>query len=626
MTIRRLPSHLVNRIAAGEVIERPAAAIKELVENALDASAMRIDVVIRDGGRALIVVADDGIGMAEDELLLAIERHATSKLPGDDLVNISSLGFRGEALPSIGAVARLEITSRRRGADGAFRLCVDAGTVGQPVPAAHLAGTRVEVSDLFRATPARLKFLKSARTEADMVRDVLERLAMAYPQVSFSLTVDSGRPWQVQAYDNPDPQQRQAARLSAVMGRDFVENSLPLDFTRDALCLSGLIGLPTLNRPTGRDQFLFVNGRPVRDRLLLGAIRGGYADLLPRDRHPVLALFLQLPPEDVDVNVHPAKAEVRFRDAALVRSLVAGGLRHALAAAGHLATATGGAAAMKLLRPGQFPLPSRPSMAPQYRPLSQRLAEETVAFQSPFTAAGVGSANQQPGVGVAAHGGLMAADAPPVLTTAPTEEGTELLSALPLGEARAQIHDTFIVAETADGLILVDQHAAHERLVYERLKAALAAGTPASQRLLLPVIVELADAAASRVVEAAAALARLGLILEAFGPGAVVVRAVPAVLGQVDAHQLVSDLADVLVGEDLPQEEEAARLMDQINRAMSTTACHGSVRGGRRLTLAEMNALLRQMEATPGSGQCNHGRPTWVELRYDDILRLFGRR
>ena len=587
MAIRLLPPVLVNRIAAGEVIERPAAAVKELVENAIDAGARRIDVTLKDGGQALIAVVDNGAGMTSEELVLAVERHCTSKLPEDDLLRIASLGFRGEALPSIGAVSRMRITSRPPGADNAWEIAVEAGGKAAPVPAAHPPGTRVEVRDLFFATPARLKFLKTPRTERDLAVDSVRRLAMAYPGIAFTVIGDEERLLlRLAAAGGSEPAIAHRARLAALLGRDFAENSVEIDAERGGFRLTGLIGLPTLNRAAPRDQYLVVNGRPVRDKLLVGAVRGAYQDVLARDRHPMVALFVDGPPEEIDVNVHPAKAEVRFRDAALVRGLIVGALRNALAAAGHRASSTVAAGAVAAFRPGagipassaprfSFPLPPpTPSLA---------LAESANNFLRP------------------------------------TEETPA--AETPLGTPRAQLHRTYILAETPTGIVLVDQHAAHERLVYERMKEALAAQGVARQALLLPEIVELDETGAARLAARAAELAEFGLVLEPFGPGAVVVREVPALLPGLDVGALVRDLAD-----ELAEWGDTLALKERIETVCGTLACHTSVRAGRHLSPPEMDALLRQMEATPNSGQCNHGRPTYIALDLADIERLFGRR
>ena len=617
MRIHRLPPETVNRIAAGEVVERPASAIKELVENALDAGARQIEVQVDGGGLSRILVADDGFGLSPEELLVAVERHATSKLLPDDagdydLLRIATRGFRGEALPSIGSVARLSITSRAKGAAEAFALRVDGGAMGQVAPAAFPGphGARVEVRDLFYATPARLKFMKSERAEAMAIAEEIKRQAMAHEAVSFSLEIDGRKVLRLPA--EPEGDVGRLARLSAIMGREFSDNALLIDHVREGVRLSGYAGLPTLNRGNAAHQYLFVNGRPVRDRLLQGALRGAYADFLARDRHPLTALFLELDPALVDVNVHPAKAEVRFRDPALVRGLIVGGLRHALAGAGHRASTTVAADALQGLRPG---------LTPAYRPgpsaqgfsswsgggWGQALAQAIPGLSET-------SARHEPAFALGDNGSGMAEGD---LAPAPTPD----LVDYPLGAARAQVHETYIVAQTRDGVVIVDQHAAHERLVYEKMKAEMAMGAVARQALLIPEVVELDPAEAERVVARAEELAALGLIIEPFGPGAVLVRETPALLGATDAAGLVRDIAD-----DLAETDQALALKERLAEVCSTMACHGSVRAGRRLTAQEMNALLRQMEATPHSGQCNHGRPTYVELKLADIERLFGRR
>jgi DNA mismatch repair protein MutL len=608
MPIRVLPPTVVNRIAAGEVVERPASAVKELVENAIDAGATRIEVTLRDGGRSLISVSDDGCGMSAEELDLAVERHATSKLPDDDLTHIATLGFRGEALPSIGAVGRLTITSRRAGSDSAWTLTVEGGAKGAAQPAALGAGTRVELRDLFYATPARLKFLKATRTEVDHAEDVINRLAMAHPEIAFTLTDDTKVVLRLGAATADllsDAAAARLARLAQVMGRDFADNALQLDVVREGVRLTGHIGLPTLNRATSAQQYLFVNGRPVRDRLLHGAVRGAYQDFLARDRHPLVALFLEVPAEAVDVNVHPAKAEVRFRDAGLVRGLIVGACKHALADAGHRAATTVATAALGSFRPSQAAWGGRPSAA-----LPRGFAETAAAAYAPLD-----GAPQLDGVLAPAARAAMPESAIPGFNP-----GTAA-SDYPLGAARAQLHETYIVAQTADGIVIVDQHAAHERLVYERMKLELAARGIERQALLIPEIVELEGAAADRLVARRDQLAELGLVIEAFGAGAVVVREVPALLGVADVKGLVRDLAD-----ELAEFGQALSLKERLEEICGTMACHGSVRAGRLLNAAEMNALLREMEATPHSGQCNHGRPTYVELKLADIERLFGRR
>jgi len=602
MTIRRLPENVINRIAAGEVVERPASVVKELVENAIDAGAGHIDVVVRDGGQTEISVTDDGRGMTPDDLALAIERHATSKLPDDDLLEIHSLGFRGEALPSIGSVARLAITSRATGADQAWIISVNGGDVTPPQPAAHGPGTRIEVRDLFFATPARLKFLKTPKTEQTHAVDAIKRLAMAHPGIGFSLS-DGHRdlvklPGVVQRTDGADPR---LDRLSAIMGRDFSGNAMAIDAAREGAVLTGYAGLPTLNRGNAQMQFLFVNGRPVRDKLLYGALRGAYREFLSHDRYPLVALFLDLPSDAVDVNVHPAKAEVRFRDAGMVRGLIVGALKRALADAGHRASTTVAGTALGSVRPGVF------SGGGGYNPrgggayTSAGMNERAGAFHSPLP--GLDTRPSAPG-----------AD----LTDGGTEED---LGDYPLGVARAQVHETYVVAQTADGIVIVDQHAAHERLVQERIKKALATGGVQRQGLLIPEVVELDEGAVNRLLERADELAELGLVIDAFGDGAVVVRETPALLGETDIQGLVRDLAD-----DLAEWDEGLALSKRLGDVCATMACHGSVRAGRRLNGPEMNALLREMEATPHSGQCSHGRPTYVELKLADIEKLFGRR
>ncbi len=607
VAIRRLPETLVNRIAAGEVIERPAAAVKELVENAIDAGATRIEITLTESGRSLIAVVDDGIGMTAEELTLAIERHATSKLPGDDLLHIATLGFRGEALPSIGAVSRLTLISRPRSGGEAWSIEVEGGQVGRPVPAAHPAGTRVEVRDLFYATPARLKFLKGERAELAAAVDAVERLAMAHPEIGFTLTADGRTPVRLPQVTSllADRNAARLERVAAVIGREFFDNALAVDVTREGIRLTGHAGLPTYHRATAAAQYLFVNGRPVRDKLLGGAVRGAYADFLARDRHPVVALFLDLPPDQVDVNVHPTKAEVRFRDAGLVRGLIVASLKHALAEAGHRASTTVAVGALGAFRPGNGALAPRPR-APafgyahvQAQPAGG-LAEAAALYQAPLA-------------GLAAP--------PAAMERADAHVPAGAVETWPLGAARAQIHETYIVAQTSDGIVIVDQHAAHERLVYERMKAQIEAGGIARQTLLVPEIVELDEASAARLVARAEEFSELGLVIEPFGPGAVAVREVPALLGEVDVPGLLRDLAD-----ELAEFGTALSLKERLADVCGTLACHGSVRAGRRLNAEEMNALLRQMEATPHSGQCNHGRPTYVELKLADIERLFGRR
>ncbi|HEY4275278.1 MAG TPA: DNA mismatch repair endonuclease MutL [Rhizomicrobium sp.] len=596
MKIRRLSEGTVNRIAAGEVVERPAAAVKELIENALDAGASRIDVATSNGGADLILVEDDGSGMGADDLRLAIERHATSKLPErngeDDLSHIQTMGFRGEALPSIGAVARLLIASRTASSE-AQEIAVEGGALRGPSPAAFRApgqhGTRVEVRELFYATPARLKFLKSARSEDLATQDIVKRLAMARPDVAFTLTMDGRRVLDLEA--GRDLLESRLTRLARIMGRDFHDNAARVDALREGVSLTGFAGLPTYNRANAQMQFLFVNGRPVRDKLLIGAVRGAYADFLARDRHPALALFLECDPTFVDVNVHPAKTEVRFRDAGLVRGLIVGALKHTLAEAGHRASTTVAGAALSAFQR------QAPNFAPSFQPPGFRPSAMGMREPAPLFADSIASVRTEEA---------------PVMEEAPV---------LPLGMARAQLHETYVVAQTADGIVIVDQHAAHERLVYERMKKALADGGITRQPLLIPEVVDLDPAEVTRVIARADELAELGLVIEGFGPDAVMVREIPAMLGKLDVKGLMRDLAD-----EIAETGNALSLKERLEEVSGTLACHMSVRAGRRLNAEEMNALLREMEATPHSGQCNHGRPTYVELKLGDIERLFGRR
>jgi DNA mismatch repair protein MutL len=596
MPIRRLDPVLADRIAAGEVVERPAAVVKELVENALDAGATRIEVAVELGGKALVRVIDDGCGMSAEDLDLAVERHATSKLEGNDLAAIATLGFRGEALPSIGSVACLLIHSRPAAAPHAARILVDQGVKHAIRPAAGPVGTRVEVRDLFAATPARLKFLKSDRAEARACADIVERLAMANERVWFSLAGSETRGFDLAVARQGDAR---LARLTDVLGKELEANALEVAAEREGLVLEGFAGLPTWHRANPSAQYLFVNGRPVRDKLLVGAIRAAYIDYLPQGRYPVVALFLSCDPREVDVNVHPTKAEVRFRDPGLVRGLVVGALKAVLAEALHRASPANGAAALDLLAQraaSPAPLPRQPAMDREWR-------------QSPAF----------PGVAEAPQAFEPAPAAAPPAPSAPMSEDT---ADAPLGLAKAQVHGTYILAETRDGLVLVDQHAAHERLVYERLKAARAARDMPTQALLVPIVVDLAAAEVARILDAAPLLAELGLVVEPFGPGAVAVQAMPAALRPADAASLVRDLAAALADD----ERETTPLERRLDHVLATFACHHSVRAGRKLSPEEMNALLREMEKTPGSGQCNHGRPTYVELKLFDVERLFGRR
>jgi DNA mismatch repair protein MutL len=593
-TIRRLPETLINRIAAGEVVERPAAALKELVENAIDAGATVVSVRLAAGGLDLIEVTDDGCGMSPDEIALALERHATSKLPDEDIEQVATLGFRGEALPSIASVAKLTIESRPKGAEG-WRRVVDHGVLAGEGPAALPPGSRVRIEDLFGRVPARRKFLRSARSEYAACLDVVRRLAMARPDVGFTFEHDGRRTLAVQ------PGEGLAQRVSRIVARELAEDGVALDLARGPARLLGVAGLPTFNRGVADHQYLFVNGRPVKDRLLIGAVRGAYADLLARDRHAVLALFLELPPEDVDVNVHPAKTEVRFRDPAFVRGFIVSGLRHTLDSAAQ-----------------------RSAQAPAVSAMANWQVEPVADM--PAHAGNLFARFAQPASRVSEAGrtwrGFEEAILAPAASAEVAEPISEEAAAFPLGVARGQVAETYIVAEAADGLVIVDQHAAHERLVLERLKAAGAGeAIAASQALLMPEVVELDEPACDRLEEHLATFAPLGLAIERFGPSAMLVRAIPAALGKSDIHALVRDIAD-----DLAHHGDALLLGEKLDLVLATMACHGSVRAGRVLSVAEMNALLREMERTPRSGQCNHGRPTWVKLAHGDIEKLFGRK
>jgi len=599
MAVRQLTPETINRIAAGEVVERPASVVKELVENAIDAGAREIEIVTAGSGLSLIRITDDGSGMDARDLTLAVERHATSKLRDEDLFNITTLGFRGEALPSIGSIAHLEIRTRQSAVDHGLAIVVDRGRKGEVRPAALNIGTIVEVRDLFSATPARLKFMKSERAENLAISEIVKRLAMAHPEIGFSLTTGERMGLRLPACA-PGPDGL-LARLGRIMGREFMADALALDGMREGVRLHGFVGLPTLNRPDADLQFLFVNGRPVRDRLLLGALRGAYGDMVPKGRHPLVALFVELDARHVDVNVHPAKTEVRFRDSGAVRSLLVGGIREILERAGHRASAEGGARMLDVLaRRNEVPAPSPAWPSPASR--SSYSAGFAESVQAPLT----GFATE-PSVEI-------------VRDTATVQASETETADHPLGAARAQLHGTYIVAETSNGIVIVDQHAAHERLVLERMKASLANGGVKRQGLLIPEIVDLDADEVAALAEAADQLAELGLVLEAFG-AAILVRETPALLGQCDVAALVKDLAREVLTEGTTGLLEA-----RLDAILGTISCHGSVRAGRRLTGPEMNALLREMEATPRAGQCNHGRPTYVQLSRVDIERLFGRR
>ncbi len=608
MLIRRLPEHLVNRIAAGEVVERPASAIKELVENAIDAGATRIVVKLASGGIDRIEVVDDGCGMDRDEMALALERHATSKLPDEAIEEVSTLGFRGEALPSIASVARMTLESRVRGAEGWSRT-VDNGETVEEGPAALPPGTRVVVENLFAKVPARRKFLRTPRSEYGAAADVIRRLAMARPDIGFVLEHDGRKNIAVQ------PGEGQPERVAALTDRQLSDNSVAVDYERGSAKLEGVASLPTFNRGVADHQYLFVNGRPVKDRLLIGAVRGAYQDLLARDRHPVLALFLTLPNDEVDVNVHPAKTEVRFREPGNIRGLIVGGLRHALDSAGFRSVQRPSAGALGNWQREGSPSPSGEGLG-WGRDTKRAFAFSTPHFPTPNPSP-MGDGLSQHSVWEASAEYRPAPEGRAEIAEAPVPQASDH----PLGIARGQVAETYIVAEAEDGLVIVDQHAAHERLVLERMNAAMAEGGVASQGLLVPEVVELDESACDALEERIAELAEMGLELERFGLKALLVRATPAMLGAGDVRGLVTDLADEIAAYD-----QHLSLKERLDHVAATMACHGSVRAGRVLNVAEMNALLREMEVTPHSGQCNHGRPTWVKLGHGDIEKLFGRK
>jgi DNA mismatch repair protein MutL len=620
VTVRILPDHIINRIAAGEVVERPASVVKELVENALDAGAGHVEIVTAGGGKSLIRVSDDGSGIARADLPLAVARHCTSKLPDGDLERIATLGFRGEALASVGAVARLDIVSRHAGESHAWSLSVDAGTVSEPEPASWSAGTRIKVRDLFFATPARLKFLRSDRAEAGAVADMVKRLALAHPQVRFSLSGADRTPLDLPPARGDDAVLQ---RVTQILGKDFRDNAMALSGEREGAQLTGFASLPTYNRANSLSQFMIVNGRPLKDRQLTGALRAAYSDVLARDRFPLAVLFIDLDPLQVDVNVHPAKAEVRFRDPGNIRALIIGTIRQALAAHGARAASTGGADTLSAFRPGNVPSGGYPAGRPQGAGRAGQAGAAASAFAGWAAPAGNGheSGFSEPGQAAFAQQSGFADIDMPTASSAPDDAASAELPAHPLGAARAQLHENYIVAQTGDGLVIVDQHAAHERIVYERLKAALAGEPVPRQGLLIPEVVDLPQDDVSRILDRADELAEIGLAVEAFGPGAIAVTETPALLGEIDAASLIRDIAD-----DLAEWDDSTRLRERLDHVAATMACYGSVRSGRRLKPDEMNALLRTMEATPQSGQCNHGRPTYVELKLGDIERLFGRR
>jgi DNA mismatch repair protein MutL len=608
MPVRQLPIQIVNRIAAGEVVERPASAVKELVENAIDAGASRIDIFTEGGGRRRIAITDNGAGMTRDDLALSVDRHATSKLDDEDLLRIRTLGFRGEALPSIGAVSKLSIATRHASEPHAWTLNVDAGAKSDIVPAALTTGTRVEVSDLFYATPARLKFLKTDRTEAEAVRDVVRRLAMARPDIAFGLSGEERAPvtWAAALPGAPG----QLTRLGDILGADFRASAIEVRAEREGVGVEGFAAAPSLTRANALGQYLFVNGRPVRDKLILGAVRAAYADYLPRDRHPVVALFVTLDTTEVDANVHPAKTEVRFRNAGLVRALIVHALKEGLAREGKRTAANSDGAAIMAFRPGNSPSGTSRGGWDWRRSPNFPAAPAAPAYANAFNANAFAEAAQ-----AAFDTGAPAADVR--YEQAPASD----LIDRPLGAARTQIHETYIVSQTRDGLVVVDQHAAHERIVYERLKASLERNGVQRQILLIPEIVEMDEATVERLVARADELGTFGLSIESFGPGAIAVRETPSLLGKADAASLLRDLA-----EHMAEWDEALPLERRLMHVAATMACHGSVRAGRILKPEEMNALLREMEVTPNSGQCNHGRPTYVELKLADIEKLFGRR
>ena len=608
MRIRHLPDYLVNQIAAGEVIERPAAAVKELVENAIDAGATQIDIDVRDGGKSLISIRDNGFGMNAEEMQAAIERHATSKLPDDDLVNINHLGFRGEALPSIGSVSRLIIKSKPANEDEAWEISMAGGKKDKPTPTAHGDGTTIEVRDLFYATPARLKFLKTERSEYNAIKDTIQRIAMAFPHIGFKLTHDGAVKMQLAVEQGSLLDQRHS-RLTAILGKDFGDNALPILAERDGIKISGYSSLPTLNRATNQYQYLFIKGRPVKDRMLLGCVRAAYMDVLHAGRHPLCALFIDIAPEMVDVNVHPAKAEVRFRDAGHIRGLIITALKHALYEGGQTTSSTLSNQTLDRMRPENLtsnPLPytrgSSPAVPRHYASpyTATGLQENTQSFYAPQEIESI-----QPSARYEAY-----------------EETPQDLDKHPLGAARAQIHENYIIAQSNDGLVIIDQHAAHERLVYEKLKAQMEQGNIESQGLLVPEIIDLDDTQISKLTEHQDTLEKFGLFLEPFGQNSLSVQSIPALLGdKFDIKKLILDIVD-----ELTEHETLEKLQKSLYEKLSSAACHGSIRSGRRLNVDEMNALLRQMEETENSGHCNHGRPTFITLDLKDIEKLFGRR
>ena len=616
MTIRILPQSTINRIAAGEVIERPASALKEIVENAIDADASRVDIAIENGGRNLISVADNGKGMSKEELELCVERHATSKLPDDDLFNIHSFGFRGEALPSIGSVSRLTMTSRKKGSDSAWSLFIEGGEKHKSVPAALNQGTKVELRDLFFATPARLKFLKGENTEYNHAVAIVNRLALAHPEVSFSMTSNGRKVFNYESVGEAS-EQTLAKRINDIVNKDFSGNSVGLDVSKGDNRIHGFVSIPTYHRGTGEHLYFFVNNRPVKDKLLIGSIRAAYQDFIASGRYPVVVLFIEVPPEEVDVNVHPAKLEVRFQDSGSIRGMIVSAVKNALAGSGFRSSSTAADQALKSFVPGTLPRKSSPSYPSQK---NYNLGEKSHSYNAPlFNNSG------QVAVKEREIGEIFKFDEPaPQARNFAEEEkpqNEEELASYPLGAARSQLHETYIVAQTKDSIVIVDQHAAHERLVYEKMKKTAAENSVKTQKLLIPQSVEMDERSVELLLEKQEELAGFGLIFEKFGTKAVLVKEIPAILEKSDMHSIVRDVAD-----DLLESGEAIALAGRIEHICETIACHGSIRAGRRLNIHEMNALLREMEATPHSGQCNHGRPTYIELKLSDIEKLFGRR
>jgi DNA mismatch repair protein MutL len=609
MSIKQLSETLINQIAAGEVIERPSSAAKELIENAIDAGATRIEVATAGGGKGMIRITDNGSGMSPEDLSLAIKRHCTSKIDRD-LDNIRTLGFRGEALPSIGSVAKLTITSRQQGASEGSVISVTGGKVSEPRPAPSNVGTIVEVRDLFFATPARLKFLKTEKAEAGAITEVVKRMAIAFPHVRFVLSGSDRSTLELPATGDDH-----LARMSQILGAEFKDNAIEIDAERDGVVLTGYAGVPTFNRGNSAHQYMFVNGRPVQDKMLMGALRAAYAETVPHGRYPVAVLSITLDPALVDVNVHPAKSDVRFRDPGHIRGLIIGAIRQALLREGDRASTTGASQMLNAFRPGYSPSFTRPSPAMNWtaasspsRPMDFGAASTQGAFDSLTMPTARGGEMQEPASGFV-HQPMDSAQGQPIE-----------VQQFPLGAARAQVHENYIVAQTGDGLVIVDQHAAHERLVFEQIRQAMHSKRPASQALLIPEIIDIPEEDCDRLMEHAEGFDQLGLVIERFGPGAIAVRETPAMLGEVNSHGLIRQLAD-----EIAEWDRASSLANKLEYVAATMACHGSIRSGRRMRPEEMNALLRQMENTPGSGQCNHGRPTYIELKLADIERLFGR-